>query len=276
MNASQVPPLPLPEYRPKSFHSLWKLLGESDAGLEWLEVAVRELLRRHRDNGAADTQALAHFHAVRVNDLNAEAVRDHWSRLQVITVAQYVELFLDRFHAEIIRDTRVRQSKEDLVTYTLDIYKVKKATVGELQCNILDYYRKIRNHFVHDPSAEDPKMLVRQAEALRSLIAKGGTSYGSLSAPNAPASVSFDDFILFSRALKDFSKGLCSAVSPTQEELRLKITADARAMMTMRRPNTPERRTKFLANYIRQHFGFHSTAESIAEKLLLEGLLAQR
>jgi hypothetical protein len=130
--------VPLPEYRPASFHALWKLLGESDSSLEWLEVAVRELLRQHRDDGTPAATALAQRHAVKVNDLNVDALKSHWARLQITTVAQYLELFLDNYRVEIPRQVRSRSNKEDLVTYTLDVFKAKKASVGELQCGLVD------------------------------------------------------------------------------------------------------------------------------------------
>ena len=268
--------VPLPEYRPASFHALWKLLGESDSSLEWLEVAVRELLRQHRDDGTPAATALAQRHAVKVNDLNVDALKSHWARLQITTVAQYLELFLDNYRVEIPRQVRSRSNKEDLVTYTLDVFKAKKASVGELQCGLVDYYRKVRNHLVHDPAAEDPKMLTRQAEELRKVIETTSTPYRSLVAPNPPAAVSFDDFVLFSRALKDFSKGLCSSVFLTDEELRAKILANCSLLSSLRKQNASERQRKILANYVRQHFGFRLRAEAIAEGFLHEGLLAQR
>lgn len=269
--------IPLPEYRPASFHTLWKLLGESDSGLEWLEVAVRELLRVHQEDGSSAASLLAQRHKIRVNDLEVEALTAHWARLQIVAVAQYLELFLDQFRTEIPRDVRARASREDLVTYTLDVYKVKTPSVGALQCDILGYYRKVRNQFVHDPAAEASKMLIRQAESLRQAIQVTSNPYSTLAAPNPPAAASFDDFVLFSRALKDFSKGLSASVVLTDEELRRKIADDLPLTSSLRREKGESaRQMRILANYIRQHFGFHTRAQSIAERFLKDGLLAQR
>lgn len=266
----------LPEYRPASFHALKKLLGESDSGLEWLEVAVRELIQRHESDGAEATEKMATHHGIKVNDLKIDDLRRHWARLQIISVAQYLEYFLDSFRTEFPREVRQRKNKEDLVTFTLDVYGTTKVAVGELQCDLLTYYRKARNFFVHDPSAESPKMLARQADALKEKIVASSNPYSHLAAPNAPDQISFDDFVLFTRALKDFSKRLCACVFPTTEELQAAILTDAAIIHTLRKQNLELRRCAVLANYLRQRFGFHATAEALATDLLKTGLLAQR
>lgn len=265
----------LPEYRPESFRSLWRQLGENDAGLEWIEVAIRELLRQQRDGGVVATSALASTHGVRVNDLEEKSLRSQWAKLQIGAVARYLEVFLDDFRAELPREVRQRNNKEDLVTYMLDVYKVKKSEVGELQFDLLNYYRRIRNRFIHDPTAEESKKLVREAESLRAAIASGDSPYKRLSAPNAPEYVCFDDFILFTRALKDFAKGLCSGVQVSDAEIKSRLMENRALRSALRKQNNPQRRTNLLANYIRKHFGFHFTAAVISQRLLDDGLLAQ-
>lgn len=265
----------LPEYRPESFRSLWRRLGENDAGLEWIEVAIRELLRQQHDGGAVATNNLASAHGVRVNDLDGKSLMSQWAKLQIGAVASYLEVFLDDFRVELPREGRQRNSKEDLVTYMLDVYKVKKSEVGELQFDLLNYYRRVRNRFIHDPTAEESKRLVREAESLRETIAGGDSPYRKLSAPNAPEFLGFDDFVLFSRALKDFAKGLCSEVQVSDEEIKSRLLENRALRSALRKQNKPERRANLLANYIRKHFGFHLTAGLISQRLLDDGLLAQ-
>lgn len=265
----------LPEYRPASFRSLWRQLGENDAGLEWIEVAIRELLRQQRDGGAAATSALASAHAVRVDDLDCESLRGQWAKLQIGAVARYLEVFLDDFRLELPRGGRQRGSKEDLISYTLDLYKVKKSDVGELQFDLLDYYRRVRNRFVHDPTGDESKKLVREADGLRQEIADGDSPYKNLRAPNAPEQLCFDDFVLFTRALKDFAKGLCAAVQVSDEEMKSRLLESRPLRGALRKHNDPQRRVSLLANYIREHFGFHVAAGAISQRLLDDGLLAQ-
>lgn len=69
---------------------------------------------------------------------------------------------------------------------------------------------------------------------------------------------------------------VCSSVFLTDEELRAKILANRSLLSSLRKQNASERQRKILANYVRQHFGFHLRAEAIAEGFLHEGLLAQR
>jgi hypothetical protein len=264
----------LPEYRPASFHALWRLLGENDAALEWIEVAIRQLLQQQRDGGTDAVQALASAHGVRVQDLDQKSVRCQWAKLQIGAAARYLEVFLDDFRADLPRKGRVRDSKDDLVSYTLDVYKVKKSDVGDLQVDLLSYYRKVRNRFTHDPAAEEPRKLAREAERLREVVRSGESPYRHLDAPNASDAVCFDDFILLTRAIKDFAKALCTAVQISEEEIKQHLLGDNRLISALRRQNEPQRRKELLANYIRQSFGFSRTADSMAEGLLLQGLLA--
>lgn len=265
----------LPDYRPPSFRTLWQLLGENDAGLEWIEVAIRQLLEQHTEGGATATNALAAAYAVRVHDLVEASLQGYWAKLQIGAVARYLEMFLDDFRKELPRDFRKRESKEDLLSYTLDVYKIKKTAAGELQFDLLTYYRKVRNRFTHESSAEDSKKLSREAAALREVIAQGDSPYKRLEAPNAPEEVGFDDFILFTRALKDFAKGMCAAVEVSDEEIRSRLSADLDLKKSLKKHNRPERRAGFLANYIRLHIGFQCSAESTSQRLLDAGLLAQ-
>ena len=273
MQQTRARRVPLPDYRPAAFHTLWRLLGEADAGLEWGEVAIRELIASHSSGGAEASNLIAQRHGIRVNDLSVDCLRSQWARLQVTSVAQYLELFLDEFRIGFPRKVRERKNKEDLVSYTLNVFDVSKSEVGDLQCDLLDYYRKIRNSFLHDPAAVDRKTLVRQAQGLKVRV-QDSQVYALLQAPNPPAEVCFDDFVLFSRALKDFAKGLCSYAVPNDDELMVVIRDDSTLIGKLRRISCERRRLQLLVNYVHQHFGFVKTAESKSEAMLESDLLA--
>lgn len=265
--------VPIPEFRPACFHTLMRLLGETDAGSEWGEVAIRELIRAQDEGGNASTNEAARRHGIRVHDMQAHLLRAHWARLQVIAVAHYLEFFLDSFRRELKRDVRSRTDKEDLVTYTLGVYEVKKADVGELQVDLLDYYRTMRNQFVHDPAADDPKRQSGQAEVLRAKV-QANALYSKLDAPNSPSKVSFDDFVIFTRAVKDFAKRLCTLAQPSNEEMAKIARNDEKLIRRLKAHSRQERRARLLENYIKQYFGYHATAGALARAMLDDGLLA--
>lgn len=263
----------LPEFRPACFHTLMRLLGETDAGSEWGEVAIRELIRAHDEGGDTATNEAARRHGIRVHDMQAHLLRAHWARLQVIATAHYLEFFLDSFRRELKRDVRSRTDKEDLVTYTLAVYQVKKVDIGELQVDLLDYYRTMRNQFVHDPAADDPKRQSGQAEVLRARV-KEDLLYSRLDAPNSPSKVSFDDFVIFTRAVKDFAKSLCALAQPSNEEIAKIARSNKKLILRLKADSRDERRAGLLENYIKQTFGYHATAGALARAMLADGLLA--
>jgi len=265
--------VPYPEYQPRSYRELRIVLGESDSGMEWMEVGVRHLKAEHATGGKARMDELAEFYGVKVNAFDWNRVARQWAHLQIISVCQYLEWFLDEFRRELNRPFRQRRSKEDLLHYTLDVLKLSSSSVGVLEVAILDYYRIVRNHFLHDPDAEEPKRLLARRASIRDAIP--GSLYMNLEAPNDTEGTQFDDFVIFSRAVKNFSKRLCAQAPPTIQELKEYIKNDRKFVQKLRERQQSSRLAVILAGYIRQRFGFPSRVAEVSAILLKDGLLAQ-
>lgn len=265
---------PLPEYRPQCLRGLYRLLGLSDATVEWIEVAVRHLSHINTHEGVERVSDLAASYGVRVNNIDFVDLPSRWASLQVLSVYQKLEWFLVEFREEHPRDVRGRKSDEDLLTYTLDAFDVSKHAVGVLEFEILDYYRLARNHLMHAPSAPQSKTHVTQHFRVERL--KENTTYGRLSAPNTIDALNFDDFILFSRALKNLARNLCAATCPTADELVARLKKDPTLCRILNRTKqNQERMQKSLASYLQRCYGFPSCANELSAAMLRLCPLAQ-
>lgn len=272
---SNVSKTPLPEFRPRCLGGLNDLLGRSDATVEWIEVAVRHLKQVNDNEGTSKSCELASWHGIKVNLIDFNDLPVQWASLQVLSVYQKLEWFLLEFRDEHPRKVRSRNNGEDLLAYTLDAFNVSKHNVGILEYDILDYYRLVRNHLMHKPIEKQAKKHINQCESINERTAN--SVYAKLDAPCKLTTLGFDDFILFSRALKNFARSLCAATCPTAQELAALLEVDVPLRKALRRVNqNPERVQKKLASHLRRYYGFPSCADDLSSAILKECPLAQR
>jgi hypothetical protein len=265
---------PLPEYRPRCFRNLQELLGLSDATVEWIEVAVRELKHVHEVGGAEKASALATQHGIKVNRIDFDSLPPRWASLQVLSVYQILEWFLVEFRQEHPRKVRGKKDDEDLLSYTLSAFAVSKHKAGMLEFEILDYYRLARNHLMHNPAEPQAKTHITQCERIEELM--DNTPYSKLRAPNKLIALGFDDFILFSRALKNLARALCAETCPTAEEFAALLDKDDTLRKVLRGTNQNRDRVhNKLESYLRRRYGLPSCAESLSTAILSLSPLAQ-
>jgi hypothetical protein len=261
-----------PEYRPRCYRDLERVLGASDATIEWIEVGSRNLKREHDAGGDARTDAIAAECGVRVNAFNWPSLGPRLARLQIVTVCQYIEWFLDSFRREFPRSVAPRHSEDDLLKYTLNAYCALPNQAAALECSIIEYYCSVRNHFLHSVESAPRKPDARLAEDLRARLAS--SRYATLGAPNSYAALAFDDFVLASRAVKNFSRILCTHAEPRRDELQVAIRSDLATIRRWRGRAQSPRLVESVATYIRRRFGFPTSAAGLAYDMLANGLLA--
>lgn len=217
---------------------------------------------------------LAAAYDVRVDNMDFADLRSRWASLQVLSVYQKLEWFLVEFREEHPRVVHSRKPDEDLLSYTLDAFGVSKHDAGMLEFEILDYYRLARNHLMHTPSAPQSKTHVTQHERINGL--KENTAYSGLSAPNIIDAFYFDDFILFSRALKNLARNLSAKTCPTADELIAVLKDDNSLRRLLNRTKQNQARTqKSLASYLQRCYGFPSCANQLSAAMLELRPLAQ-
>ncbi len=265
-----------PEYRPRCLRDLYNLLGFSDASVEWIEVAVRHLEHEYTFGGNPRMYMLAEEYKVRVNPIDLKRVSVRWSSLQILSVYQFAEWFLDQFRREHPRNIREKKDGEDLLSYTLDAFNIRKVDFGQLEYDVLDYYRRVRNHLLHTAIEPQKKTDITQLENIQQLIKE--SQYSKLLAPNRIESLCFDDFILFSRVLKHAACTICTLACPTTEEFFLLIQKEYKLLQVLNAEKDSECRLKAkLTSFLHMNFGLKNTADKICVKLLEEmRLLAQR
>jgi hypothetical protein len=267
--------IPPPDFRPLAFRTLKQVMGEADAGMQWIEVALRDLKRRFEERGFEALLELAKSHGVGVRHIRWTQLTLQCARLQIVTAAQHLETFLDDLKRELGRPFRARESKEDLVSYTLESLNLNKHQVGELQYDVIDYYRLVRNELLHQADANPKTKLVRMGEGLRRQV-EASPIYRKLAAPSSPRNLTFDDFALFTWAVKDFSKLLCSNIVVTHAEVVGWILNDKTFLEHLRFHMKPRRQKAAIISYIRHRFNLESMSEEISDTFIQSGLLAQR
>jgi hypothetical protein len=263
-----------PEYRPQCLRDLIRLLGYSDSTIEWSEVAIRHLRAERQAGGEERLRELARAYAMHVNPIDLDGVAVRMASLHIVAVQQWVEWFLDEFKREHPRHTRDKKSGEDSLAFILSAFNITSNAVGQIECEILEYYRLVRNHLVHNPTAAQRKVHERQGEKIRTRLPS--SPFAKLSAPNPIEALRFDDFVLFTWAAKRFARNLCRHSTPSVDDIFLVLTGDAPLLKSLRgvKQNT-DRLEQKLATYLRTRFALVTTAESFSRELLKKGLLAQ-
>jgi hypothetical protein len=247
-----------------------KSLGESDAAVEWIEVGVRKLQAIADKDGFDAIQALASEHGVRVNTVAMDEVRRRCARLELLAVYQQAEHFFRLFRKTHPRSVEFRRdSDEDVLSATLDSFGVKASQVGQLEHDVFQYYRIARNLMMHDPEGDQRKTHKRTQEALRKSLE--GSAYAKLDAPNLVDNLCFDDFILFSRALKQLAANLCEATSPTDTELvKVALSDDGLSSKLRFLGGNPGRQANAVASYLRERYSIPSTRAEAVTQLVLD------
>ena len=238
-------------------------------------MAVRHLKEFNDNEGTSKACDLATYHGIKVNLIDFNDLPAQWASLQVLSVYQKLEWFLLEFREEHPRKVRPKNKGEDRLIYTLSAFNVSKHNAGMLEYEILDYCRLVRNHIMHKPTEQQAKKQINQCESINEIMAN--SVYAKLDAPCKLTTLSFDDFILFSRALKNFARSLCAATCPTAQELASLLEADAPLRRALRKVNqNPERVQKKLASHLRRFYGLPSCADDLSSAILKLCPLAQR
>ena len=81
-------------------------------------------------------------------------------------------------------------------------YDKSVKALGPFEIEVADYYRQVRNGFAHTGAEGGVR---RNVDALRKLVEQQGDSFSRLAAPNLYPGIEFDDFILFTRVVKQLA-----------------------------------------------------------------------
>lgn len=264
-----------------SYRALKENLGRLDAIVECNELAVRKFISKAEI--ANDLEAyisdLSELHKVRVNYVEIKALQRQIAQLYILLVYQQAEEFLEGFRDEYPRSNHWSYTDgDDLLTSILknigSNFLSNTNSIGKIQVEIFHYYRLVRNRFMHTviPDRRLDKYLTGVL-AFNSEIQK---IYNISNAPNDFDNLTFDDFILFSRVIKDIARILCQLGCPTDTELvQMVLEFDKKEMhgvnlnIMKKWINNPVRMRKALSNLVGSLFslGF-SESESVVDGLI--------
>lgn len=214
-------------FRLNCVSELYKNLGRFDAIVEFTELSIREFIKQASASGNFDTflQDKSSQHNIYVHAVDLSIFRARISHSYILSVYQTAELFLHQFREEHIDLYNVPwtldNSTDNLLIKTIrKISAINPATlhIGAHRLSIFNYYRVVRNKYSHDRISE--VRVDREFQNISQITSQIQNDYPEVIAPNTYDNISFDDFILFSRVIKDISYKLNDLVRPTNEQLQ--------------------------------------------------------
>jgi hypothetical protein len=275
-------------FRFQCFHRLRDMLGKIDAVAECNELAAREFVWQATRSGdhRAFIGALSKKHGIRVNDLDPTLFHVLLAQLYTVAVHQQAEIFYDAFRREhpassawTLRDDD--DGLERILKNAWPSYDKARADIGDLETELADHYRVVRNRFAHVDVKETK--IETAAMNLRQRVAKN-SDYSRLQAPNPYNKLGFDDFVLFTRVTKAIANRLCVCARPSDEQIATMVLeraakphsgVDFKGSRPFR--NNSARLRNWLAALLHTVYSLEKTeAQPIIDILLSTGPLAQR
>lgn len=266
-------------FRLPCYLRLKRALGVIDACAECQEIAVREFLQSCNDatDPTITIQRLSRIHGIRVDSVDLQRFARRNTELQLVAVTQAFEMFLNDYVGEHPRLTsrEGREGQETLLEFIVRKLKIapddSQTLTQSLEYRVYNYYRALRNSVAHGTrsgaAASHPNN--RGLDQLKR-DCKGCSEYQRLDAPNPETLLSFDDYVLFTRASKRLASQLCEVGSFSDDELL------SWARCRYQRRGSTERRVNAMKARLQSEFGIdHEKATPIVQSLLREdGLLA--
>lgn len=260
-----------------SSRRLTRYLGESDAISEIDELACRFFVDSARESGDADTfvTKCSEKFGVCVNLSEFEAWYAHLAQRRIVSVYESAERFFKEFrreHSELhLREWTGDADGKSRLALALENVGASKGDaergIGLDLISRFEYYRLVRNWIVHDRTRPPEK----EVEALNNLAAYSvinAAALGRLTAPNRPDSLTFDDFILFSRVTKFVAERLNELGKPSEKSWL--STFDMKPFNSIM--NNPERLRNAVAGKLRTEFGMNAEAAQWISNSLCDSL----
>ncbi len=265
-------------------------LGKIDAAVECTELAVREFITNCFSAEVPESyiQELSKRHSVRVNSVNLDFLKVRVSQLNVIAVYQQCEDFLENFRDEHPLsiswnfddgDGNKNSLLKRIVKNLAPNYPTAKNLVGPLEVDLFEHYRLVRNRFVH-PKIDHHTKIDSKVPKLRQEVGQT-EDYNKLNAPNIYHEISFDDFILFTRVIKNLAHRLCNISRPTDDELAqaaIRVIRSDRHTKTFQKlkrlGNNPQRTHNLLKAFLREMYKLDNNEVEPVIQIIQKDLLA--
>jgi hypothetical protein len=275
-----------------AFRCYFKLktnLGRFDSVVECNELAIREFEAIAKSSISQEEyiKSLSKKHGVKVDSIDAAIFRVRISQWYILSVYQQAEEFFKEFKHEHPKRSQWTQKteRETNLNYVLTSLNIKAsdldATEKGIRYDIFEYYRLIRNRFMHTDVKEDKLLeLLNKINQNKTIVFE---KY-RVEAPNEYNKLNFDDFILFSRVTKDIAQELCHLAKPSASEIaQMLIERDQEKdpkkkeinLKGLKRfSNNRERQRKCMQNLLKSQYNLQEEDfYPIMEELKARGLL---
>jgi hypothetical protein len=256
----------------RSYRSLCRYLGETDALVELTELACRSFqdAAERSGNESAFITAESERIGIRVNLSEVEPLMRHLAQNYIVTVYQSAECFLHEFRKEhralYKRDWVGVADDVDPLTVTLKNLSVNSPenVIGRDLISRFQYYRIVRNWVVHTKESDISKPLAKFNDIVQYSVERNQLRR-LLPEPNRPDALNFNDFICFSRVTKLIAEKICSLAKPPENHWSASFPMD-RFKRLMKKP---DRMKNSIAGYLRTEYGMDAkTAQCIAKELM--------
>lgn len=273
-------------FRYRTYRSLKSGLGEADSTVESIEVAVRKLEREAIESGDANSylRDASKQSGVRVDQFDAGSLRLRAAHLYILSVYQHAEQFLESFWREVPGSETwpQRNKKVDLGTWIFDnvLAGINSGDrdQGSLFKDLFDYYRLVRNRFMH--SRFDAEELEEKYQETKERWTESG-KWSALDAPNRYEQMKFDDFILFSRVTKEFALWLNIAARPSDPDIAAMVLRDYLAdageqglKRMSRLRNNHSKLSEAVYKMVNRNYSLSLEEAKPVVEIILQGLLA--
>lgn len=263
-------------FRLKCVAELTLELGRYDAIVEFTELAVRDFLKCANASGNISSflRQKSIEHRVSINSVEQSILKTRIANSYIVSVYQYSELFLFKFRDEYRNlygvSMELGDSTHNLLLKILSKLpsgeRVSMETVGIHNCLLFDYYRLVRNKYVHAYKVDGQKVK-RALEAAMECADAIKNEFPNLSAPNSHQSLSFGDFILFTRVVRNIARGLCVLVEPQADDAFLNLLGSIKQFGSIKQ-NQQRYRNAFIG-FLTNEYGLENPrASSIVDSFL--------
>lgn len=252
-------------------------LGKSDAVSEFTQLSL-ELLLSELQKASNPNEKLTEISAlfgIRVNNFDESMVRNRKAHLDILAVYEIAEDFMRSLRRESkVTWTDNKQGEDYLTWYWRNLPIASRENErGILLKDLFDYYRRVRNEFMH--SKQEAGKLAKSAAAL-ALAKQHVPDFSKLKAPTAYDEIGFDDVVLFTRVTKELGEFLCKCLKPSEKNLPAILedcyeTETGKKLIELRRINDPERRRNAFLSMLKRYFSLNDADATHVVESLLEG-----
>lgn len=204
-----------------SYHNFMKEAGVYDSKVEFFELATRCLMDK-----SDEIDELTKQHSIYLNNKELPTILKDIKKTYIVLAFSCFDEYLDELKKEILyyydRDYSIKKEETKYSKLKNILCELEKSiTEDTFEENCIEYYRLIRNSFVHK-STKNNVMIQALYKKIKK-IEKSEIYKKYKTAPSAITEIDFEDFVLLTVILKNIVKKISLVINPSSEEVFSKI-----------------------------------------------------